>query len=110
MPSGSGVIPYPRVRAAIEKGDLGFLLTHARDLPPIGLADALRICLMYRDQDSERYDAAAIRWLMRFVAEVKDVSLEDIESAAAALDALPEHPNGAMEQLSALCVRHGLAL
>ncbi|MFI4984882.1 MAG: hypothetical protein ACHQAV_02710 [Solirubrobacterales bacterium] len=68
----------------------------------------MRICLLYRDQDEDRYDAAAIKWLTRFVAEAKDVSLEDIQSAAGALDALPEQPGTAMEQLSALCVRYGL--
>jgi hypothetical protein len=108
MPAGSGAIPYVRVRTAIDKGDLRFLLDNARELPSIRLADALRICLLYRDQDEERYDAAAIKWLMRFVGEAKDVSLEDIQSAAAALDALPEQPESAMEQLSTLCVRHGL--
>lgn len=45
---------------------------------------------------------------MRFVAEAKEVSLKDIQAAAAALDVLPEQPESAMEQLSALCVRHGL--
>jgi hypothetical protein len=68
----------------------------------------LRICLLYRDQDEDRYDAAAIKWLMRFVAETKEVSLDDIQAAAAALDALSEQPESAMEHLSTLCVRHGL--
>jgi hypothetical protein len=108
MPAGSGVIPYVRVRTAIDKGDLRFLLDNARELPSIGLADALRICLLYRDQDEDRYDTAAIKWLMRFVAEAREVSLEEIRAAAAALDALPEQRQSAMEQLSALCVRHGL--
>jgi hypothetical protein len=108
MSAGSRVIPYVRVRTAIENGDLGFLIRHARDLPRIGLADALRVCLLYRDQDIDRYDAAAVRWLMRFAVEAKEASLEDIQSAAAALDALPEQPQAAMEQLSMLCVQHGL--
>jgi hypothetical protein len=49
-----GCIPYVRVRTAIDKGDLAFLLANARELPAIGLADALRICLLYRDQDIDR--------------------------------------------------------
>lgn len=109
MASGSGSIPYPRVYAAIESGDLGFLIRHARKMPRIGLGDALKVCLLYRDQDIERYDAAAVRWLLRFAAEAREASLEDIQTAAAALDALPEQPEAAMEQLSALCVQAGLS-
>jgi hypothetical protein len=101
-------VPYVRVKTAIDSGDLGFLIRHAQELPRINLADALQICLLYRDHDSDRYDAAAVKWLMRFAAEAKEASLEDIQSAAAALDALPEQPQAAMEQLSSLCVQHGL--
>jgi hypothetical protein len=108
MPSGSGGIPYVRVRTAIDKGDLRFLLDNARDLPSIRLADALKICLLYRDQDIDRYDAAAVRWLLRVAAEASEVSLQDLQRAAAALDALPDQPDSAMERLSALCVQHGL--
>jgi len=78
-------------------------------MPRIGLGDALKVCLLYRDQDIERYDAAAVRWLLRFAAEAREASLEDIQTAAAALDALPEQPEAAMEQLSALCVQAGLS-
>jgi hypothetical protein len=87
-PKPAGV-PYVRVRTAIDKGDLEFLISHAQELPRINLADALQICLLYRDHDSDRYDAAAVKWLMRFAAEAKEASLEDIQAAAAALDALP---------------------
>lgn len=90
------------------KATCGFCSIYACELPSISLSDALRICLLYRDQDEDRYDDAAIKWLLRFVAEVKDVSLADIGLAAGAFDDLPEQPESAMEQLSALCVRHGL--
>jgi hypothetical protein len=109
MASRSGVIPYARVHAAIENGDLGFLIRHAREMPRMGLGDALKVCLLYRDQDIERYYAAAVRWLRRFAAEAKEASLEDIQTAAAALDALPGQPQAAMEQLSTLCVQGGLS-
>jgi hypothetical protein len=109
MTSRSGLIPYARVYAAIESGDLGFLIRHASEMPRIGLEDALKVCLLYRDQDIERYDAAAVKWLLRFAAEAKEASLEDIQTAAAALDGLPEQPQAAMEQLSTLCVEVGLS-
>ena len=103
-----GLVSYTRVKAAIADGDLRFLIDNAQQLPRIKLADALQVCLLYRDQDIDRYDAAAVRWLMRFAVEAREVSLEDIQSAAAALDALPEQPQAAMEQLASLCVQHGL--
>ena len=53
--------------------------------------------MLDRDHDSDRYDVAAVKWLMRFAAEAKEASLEDIQSVAAALDALPEQPQAAME-------------
>lgn len=101
-------IPYAQIRTAINNGDLRFLIDNAQQLPRISLSDALQVCLLYRDQDIDRYNAAAVRWLMRFAAEASEASLEDIQSAAAALDALPDQPQPAMEQLAALCVQHGL--
>jgi hypothetical protein len=108
MPSSHDAVPYMRVRTAIDTGDLGFLIRHARKLPAIALADALHVCLLYRDQDIDRYEAAAVKWLMRFATEASEASLEDIQSAAAALEGLPERPEAAMEHLSKLCVQHGL--
>lgn len=85
-----------------------FIRAHAATLAPIHLPDALRICLMVRDQDPERYEAAAVRWLGRFALEARAATLEDVRRAAAALDALPKQPDAAMEQLSRLCVRYHL--
>lgn len=75
----------------------------------MNLPDALRICLMVRDQDPERYEAAAVRWLGRFALEARDATLDDVKRAAEALDALPKQPDAAIEQLSLLCIRYHLA-
>jgi hypothetical protein len=95
-----------RARTAIDAGDLGFLVRHAKDLPDFGLRDSLDICVLYVDQDIDRYEAAAVHWLTRFAKETKNVSLGDIQVAAAALDALPEQPQAALEQLITLCTEH----
>jgi hypothetical protein len=108
MGSRYGFIPYVRVRAAIDHGDLGFLVKNARDLAHLSLSDALQVCLLYRDQNIDRYDAAAQRWLVRFVTEAKHVSTQHIQSAAAALELLREKPDEAMEQLASICVHYGL--
>jgi hypothetical protein len=68
----------------------------------------LRICLVLRDGDPERYERAAVRWLGRFALEAPDVAIEDLRRAAETLDALPEQPSTAMEQLQALCVARGM--
>jgi hypothetical protein len=101
-------VPRPRVLAALDKGDLEFIRAHAARLAPISLPDALRICLMVRDQDPERYEAAAVRWLGRFALEARRATIDDVRHAADALAALPEQPQAAMEQLSGLCLRHHL--
>jgi hypothetical protein len=43
-------IPRPQVLLALDRGDLGWLRRHASELAPIGLADALQICLIVRDR------------------------------------------------------------
>jgi hypothetical protein len=103
------LIPHPRARAAIDQGQLGFLKEHAADLPRIGLADALQICFLYADQDRDGYDAAAAKWLKRFAEEAKEISLEDVESAKAALEALalPTKREAAIGHLEKLCAEHG---
>ena len=54
----------------------------ARDLQHVGLADALELCLFYRD-DPERYERAAARWIARLIAEHPRIHLSEIELAAA---------------------------
>ena len=80
----------------------------ALELPRIGLADALRICLLFRDGDPDRYERAAVRWLGRFALEARGVTIEELRLAADVLDALPERPSDAMERLQRLCVAHRL--
>src|SRR5204863_1554810 len=80
----------------------------ARELPRIALDDALRICLVLRDGDPDRYQRAAVRWLGRFALEARDVTVEDLRLAAEALDALRDRTTEAMERLQRLCIAHGV--
>jgi hypothetical protein len=72
------------------------------------LDDALRICLVLRDGDPERYERAAVRWLGRFALEAQRATIQDLRLAADALDALPHSATEAMERLQRLCVAHGV--
>lgn len=92
----------------MQSGDLGFIRGHARELPPIRLPDALQLCLLIRDRDPERYERAALRWLGRFALEARGATLEELQVAADAFEHLPQQPQEAMDELSALCVRHRL--
>ncbi len=100
--------PYTRFRRALETGNETLVFAAARELPHVSLDDALRICLLLRDGDRERYERAAVRWLGRFALEARGVTIDTLRQAADALDALPDRASEAMERLQGLCVEHGL--
>jgi hypothetical protein len=81
----------------------------ALELPQVRLDDALRIWLVFRDGDPERYERAAVRWLGRFALEARGVTIDALRQAADALDAPPERPDEGMGQLHYLCVAHGIS-
>ena len=101
--------PYARFRRALATGNETLITTAARELPKVALDDALRICLVLRGGDPNRYERAAVRWLGRFALEAREATIADLRLAAGALDALPEHPDKAMELLQRLCVARGVA-
>ena len=102
--SGHGT-PYGRFRRALDSGNEVLILSAARQLPRV----ALRICLVRRDGDPDRYERAAVRWLGRFALEAREVTVNAIRGAAEALDDLPDQPAEAMERLQRLCVAHGVS-
>ena len=102
--------PYARFRRALETGNETLVVTAARELPQVRLDDALRICLVLRGGDPDRYERAAVRWLGRFALEAREVTINDLRVAAGALDALPQHPGEAMELLQRLCVARGVGV
>ena len=101
--------PYARFRRALATGNEALVTAAALELPRIALDDALRICLVLRGGDPDRYERAAVRWLGRFALEGRQVTIDDLRDAANALDALPDRPADAMERLQHLCVERGVA-
>jgi len=97
---------YTRFKRALGTGNLTLVRAAAAELPRVGLADALEVCLLLRDEAGDRFERAAVRWLGRFALEGREVTLEAIQAAAAALDALPTRPDVSMEALGALCVQY----
>src|SRR5438445_4421520 len=94
--------PYARFRRALAGGNEAIVLAAARELPQIALDDALRICLVLRGGDPDRYERAAVRWLGRFALEARGATIEDLRQAANALDVLPQAAAEAMERLQRL--------
>jgi hypothetical protein len=101
--------PYARFRRALQTGNAALVTAAALELPRVKLDDALRICLVLRGGDPERYERAAVRWLGRFALEARNVTIDDLRVAAEALDALPDRATDAMERLQHLCVARGVA-
>jgi hypothetical protein len=101
--------PYARFKRALDTGNATLVTAAALELPRIALDDALRICLVLRGGDADRYERAAVRWLGRFALEARSVTIDDLRAAADALDALPDRATEAMERLQRLCVAHGVA-
>lgn len=99
---------YGRFRKALNRGNLSLVHAAALELPHVDLVDALRIVLLMRGADDERYDRAATRWLGRFALERPSARLEDLQLALYALEALPYNEQAARETLGRLCEAHGL--
>lgn len=99
-------IPWPRVMAALNAGDLEWLRANAGRYAAFRLPDALQVCLLVRDREPELFERAAVRWLGRFALEAPAATISDLEEGARALRAMRTDANAAMERLSALCVRH----
>jgi hypothetical protein len=82
--------PNTMLQRALADGDLSRAVVASKELPRVRLQDAAKILfLMARNQD-RRYPKAAVRWMARFVAEVKDATPERVAEVAEALAAM-EH-------------------
>ena len=102
-------LSFPWRGATFRLGVMVALVTAAAlELPRVALDDALRICLVLRGGDAERYERAAVRWLGRFALEARNVTIDDLRSAADALQLLHRRRADAMERLQHLCLARGV--
>jgi hypothetical protein len=102
----------PGNRRALGRGDLAALRAAAAELPGLPpLEDALAICLLLLDQEPQRYERAAVRWLGRLLLERRAMTLRQAEYAAASLAACrdPTRREDAAEHLGELVRRPSLA-
>lgn len=97
-------------RAALDGGHLDRVISLAREMDaPMRLEDALRVVLLLRDGDEDRYRRACLRWIARFVQEARGVTLEDLSEVVEALAMLPMDASGGMLMLQDVCVARGVA-
>ena len=61
----------------------------AREVCRLALDDALDLVVLVAEKDPRRFDAFALRWVARLVAE-RPARLADLDLAVAALRALPD--------------------
>lgn len=88
-----------RLERALADGDLGRALSAGRELPRVGLGDAVKILLLMARNQDRRYPRAAARWLSRFAAEAQDVTPEELARVADALADLEHADQDAAELL-----------
>jgi hypothetical protein len=106
--SGSGAhIPYPRVRAAIDASDLGFVLAHG-DRINLGLAVAVEVLALFAQQAPDRHEAACLRWVQRYATEARGQQLADYGRIVVACNALTSEAEFATDELVRLCEERGL--
>jgi hypothetical protein len=85
-----------RYRRAIESRSLVLAELSARELNHLPLRDALGLVALYAAEGDRKYERASARWLARLIFEKPELSIVEVQFAAAALAALPAWPTTAM--------------
>ena len=99
--------PSQRFQQALASGNPRSVRSAAAELPDIGIAEAAAILLVIERTEPENYDSAALRWLAKLATAGRDVDLNGVARAAAALEALP-HELAARATLAEVCRNAGL--
>ena len=91
-----------RYRRALERRHIFGAEVAAKEMAFLSLRDALGLLALYAAEESPKFDKAAVRWLGRFALESDDLSLHDVQLAAAALRGLHRRPDSTLEVLKDL--------
>jgi hypothetical protein len=91
-----------RYRRALERRHIFGAEIALKEMSYISPRDALGLLALYAAEDSPKLEKASIRWLGRLALESKDISLQDLELAAAALSSLQRRPDSALRVLTEL--------
>jgi len=91
-----------RYRRALERRHIFGAEIAAKEMAYVSLRDALGLLTLYASEDSPKYARASTRWLGRLALESDDVTLDDLQLAAAALQALSRRPDSSSRILTEL--------
>src|SRR5690242_19445106 len=81
--------PHGIFKKALQRRNVIAALAAARELPHLSLEDALELTLLVARKDPRRHSRIAARWLLRFLQEHPDATIEEAALVASCLAALP---------------------
>src|SRR5436305_607160 len=89
--------PAAELDGALGRGDLRYAVRLAEELrierKPIDLATAARFLPLIAKESPSEFDAWALRWLHRWLAETPTATIEHAADIAGALAELPSEPS-----------------
>jgi hypothetical protein len=103
----SGLVPHPRVVAAIRAGDLSFIRRHAGRIT-LSLRESIGVWVLIAEQDPAGLEAAAADFIGRWAAEVSGAQLADYRLFLKACDEMLAAPERVADELAALCAARGV--
>jgi hypothetical protein len=80
---------YGIFKRAIQRRNVMAAVAAARDLPQLSLGDALDLTMLVARKDPARHPRLAARWLLRFLEEHPEATIQEATLAASCLAALP---------------------
>jgi hypothetical protein len=75
-------------KRALQRRNVVAALAAARELPQLSLTDALELTLLVARKDPRRHPRVAARWLLRYLEEDPEATIEEATLAASSLVAL----------------------
>jgi hypothetical protein len=85
---------YATVQRALKTGNAHIALAAAAELRQVGLADALSLVLLIREDNPVLYDKAAARWVSKYAADDRYLLLRDARELIDLLDGAGRHDQG----------------
>jgi hypothetical protein len=93
---------YSRFRRALLTKNVDLIDAAARELPQVGLEDALRVLVVLAERHDARFERAAAKFAARVTTE-RRLDLAESRYVLALAEALPRAPEAVMPLLSRYC-------
>ena len=98
----SGGSPYSRFQRALATGNIALIDTAARELPVLGLDDALQILVIMARSGDPRYPRAAAPWAARATAE-QGLDVDQARRVLTLVEVLPHAAEAVGGVLARMC-------